>query len=91
MFKTAVVICSFNCLIALEAKCCPSNGSNFIVHVMTCTLTVYGVYFMPLKFHEFHELFWIHEIKFLKCCRNVIAILVAILKFLVKTHEFVKI
>ena len=29
MFKIAVVICSFNCLIALEAKCHPSNGSNF--------------------------------------------------------------
>ena len=29
-------------------------------------------FFMPLNFHEFHELFWICEIKFLKC-RNVIA------------------
>ena len=29
MFKIAVVICSFNCLIALEAKCHPSNGGNF--------------------------------------------------------------
>ena len=31
MFKTAVTICSFNCLIDLKAKCRPSNGSNFIV------------------------------------------------------------
>ena len=31
VFKTAVVMCSFNCLIALEAKCHPSNGSNFMV------------------------------------------------------------
>ena len=31
VFKTAVVMCSFNCLIVLEAKCRPSNGSNFIV------------------------------------------------------------
>ena len=30
MFKTAVVICLFNCLIALEVKCHPRNGSNFI-------------------------------------------------------------
>ena len=29
---------------------------------------------MPLNFHELHELFWIREIKFVKCCRNVIAI-----------------
>ena len=49
------------------------------------------VFFTPLNFHEFHELFWIREIKFVKCCRNVIAILVAILKFLVKTHWFMKI
>ena len=49
------------------------------------------VFFMPLNFHEFHKLFWIREIKFVKCYRNVIAILVAILKFLVKTHGFVKI
>ena len=39
-FKTAVVTCSFNCLIALEAKCRPSNGSNFIVRFMTCTLYI---------------------------------------------------
>ena len=39
------------------------------------------VFFTPLNFHE---LFWIREIKFVKCCRNVIAILV-------KTHGFVKI
>ena len=38
MFKTAVVICLFNCLVALEAKCHPSNGSNFIVRFMTCML-----------------------------------------------------
>ena len=43
---------------------------------------------MPLNFHE---LFWIREINFVKCCRNVIAILLAILKFLVKMHGFVKI
>ena len=53
--------------------------------------TVYGVFMTPLNFHEFHKLFWICEIKFVKCCRNVIAILVAILKFLVITHGFVKI
>ena len=40
MFKTTVVICLFNCLIALEAKCCPSNDSNLIVHFMTCTLNI---------------------------------------------------
>ena len=40
VFKTTVVMCSFNCLIALEAKCCPSNGSNFIVRFMTCTLNI---------------------------------------------------
>ena len=40
VFKTAVVMCSFNCLIALEAKCRPSNGSNFIVRFMTCTLNI---------------------------------------------------
>ena len=40
MFKTAVVICSFNQLIALEAKCHPSNGSNFIVCFMTCMLNI---------------------------------------------------
>ena len=37
-------------------------------------------FFTPLNFHE---LFWICEIKFVKRCRNVIAILVAKLKFLV--------
>ena len=37
MLKTAVVICSFSCLITLEAKCHPSNGSNFVVCFMTCT------------------------------------------------------
>ena len=36
--KTAVVICSFNYLIALEGKCCCSNDSNFIVRFMTCML-----------------------------------------------------
>ena len=40
MFRTAVVMCSFNYLIALEAKCRPSNGSNFIVHFMTYTLNI---------------------------------------------------
>ena len=40
VFKTAVVMCSFHCLIALEAKCRPSNGSNFIVRFMTCTLNI---------------------------------------------------
>ena len=38
MFNTAVAICSFNCLIALEY--CLSNGSNFILCFMTCTLKV---------------------------------------------------
>ena len=32
--------CSFNCLIALEAKCHPSNGNTFIAHFMTCTLNI---------------------------------------------------
>ena len=27
----------------------------------------YTGFFMPLSFHEFHKLFWIHEIKFVKC------------------------
>ena len=49
------------------------------------------VFLMPLNFQEFHKLFWIREIKFVKCCRNDIAVLVAILKFLVETHGFVKI
>ena len=40
LFKRTVVICSFNCLIALEAKCHPSNYSNYIVHFMTCTLNI---------------------------------------------------
>ena len=40
MFKTTVAICLFNCLIDLEAKCCPSNDSNFIVHFMTCMLNI---------------------------------------------------
>ena len=38
MFKTTVVICSFNCLTVLEAKCHSSNDSNFIVHFMTYML-----------------------------------------------------
>ena len=56
-------------------------------------LPIYRIrgFFTPLNFHEFHKFFWIREIKFVKCCRNVIAILVAILKFLVKTYGFVKI
>ena len=58
--------------------------------ICTYVYTVYGGFFTPLNFHKFHELFWIREIKFVKC-RNVIAILVAILKFLVKTHWFAKI
>ena len=40
VFKTAVVMYSFDCLIALEAKCRLSNGSNFIVRFMTCTLNI---------------------------------------------------
>ena len=40
LFKTVVVMCACNCLIALEAKCRPSNGSNFIVLFMTCTLNI---------------------------------------------------
>ena len=39
--------------------------------------SVYG-FFTPLNFHEFHKLFWICEIKFMKCCKNIIAILVAV-------------
>ena len=51
----------------------------------TCKI-LYTGFFMPLNFHKFHKLFWINEIKFVKCCRAVIGIL----KFLVKTHGFVK-
>ena len=40
MFTTTIIICSFNCLIALEAKCRPSNDSNFIVLFMNCTLNI---------------------------------------------------
>ena len=40
VFTTAVVMCSFNCLIALEAKHRPSNDSNFIARFMTCDITV---------------------------------------------------
>ena len=40
MFKTTVVICLFNCLIAFEAKCCPSNDSNFTVCFMIYTLNI---------------------------------------------------
>ena len=36
----AKVMCSFNSLIALEAKCHPSNGSNFIAHIITYTLHI---------------------------------------------------
>ena len=56
---------------------------------MTRLLLIRGL-FTPLNFHEFHELFFICEIKFVKCSRNVIVILVPILKFLVKMHGFVK-
>ena len=31
MFKIAVTICSFNCLIAPAAKCHPSNGSEILI------------------------------------------------------------
>ena len=41
LFKIAVIICSFNCLIALKAKFHPSNGNNIIVRSMTCTLNIY--------------------------------------------------
>ena len=30
-------------------------------------ITVYRVFFTPLNFHEYHELVWIREIKFVKC------------------------
>ena len=40
MLRTTVVICSFNYSIALEAKCHPSNDSNFIVHFMICMLDI---------------------------------------------------
>ena len=36
----------------------------YIVIYLTVTSTVYGVFFMPLNFHELRELFWIYEIKF---------------------------
>ena len=38
----------------------------------TSSYTVYGFFFTPLNFHEFYDLFWICEIKFVKCCGNVI-------------------
>ena len=65
------------------------NGTNptFKAEILT---TVYGIFFMPLNFHEFHELFWIREIKFMKCCRNVIAILMFLVKTSVKLHGFGK-
>ena len=53
-----------------------------------CRYRIRG-FFMPLNFHEFHELFWIREIKFVKC-RNVIAILKFLVKTSVKMHGFVK-
>ena len=37
MFKSSKKIWSFNCLIALEAKCHLCKDSNFNVHFMTCT------------------------------------------------------
>ena len=33
----------------------------------TCYIILYTGFFTPLNFHEFHELFWIIEIKFMKC------------------------
>ena len=36
----------------------------YIVIYLTVTSTVYGVFFTPLNFYEFHEIFWIREIKF---------------------------
>ena len=36
--KTVIIIWSFNCLTALEAKCCLCKGSDFIVHFRTCML-----------------------------------------------------
>ena len=41
MFKTTVVISSFNYSIALEAKYRPSNDGNFIKHFMTCIHITY--------------------------------------------------
>ena len=48
---------------------CPSNSELtvsvcYIVIYQSVTSTVYGVFFTPLNFHEFRELFWICEIKF---------------------------
>ena len=40
VFKTTVIICLFNYLITLEAKCHPSNGSKFIVRFMNCMLNI---------------------------------------------------
>ena len=40
MVKTTVVICSIYCLIALEAKCGPSNGSSLIMRFMAYTLNI---------------------------------------------------
>ena len=39
-----------------------------------CMYHIQG-FFTPLNFHEIHELVWTREIKFMKFCRNVIAIL----------------
>ena len=66
---------------------CVQSCSTSTTAELKCNYRVQG-FFTPLNFHE---LFWICEIKLVKCCGNVIAVLVAIMKFLVKTHGFVKI
>ena len=69
-----------------------SHCKYFTLHYLIERHIVYylklSLLFTPINFHE---LFWIHETKFVKCYRNVIATMVSILKFLVKTHGFVKI
>ena len=68
------------------------EGQIYILTKRELSIIPYmGFFFIPLNFHELHELFWIREIKFVKYCRNIIVILVTILKFLVKMHGFVKI
>ena len=35
-----IAIYPFNCLIALEVKCCPNKGNDFIVHFMTSMVNI---------------------------------------------------
>ena len=50
--------------------CVISYPCSYPALVCQSHITVYGVFFTPLNFHEFHELLWIREIKFVKCCTD---------------------